>query len=73
MNNDFISGMQILIDCKKLVEDLIKENEYTLEQMDRMGVNSNTMKTVQNRIDKYRRVLNGGGYYGLYDEKLNND
>ena len=73
MNNDFISGMQILIDCKKLVEDLIKENEYTLERMNRMGVDPNTMKVVQNRVDKYRKVLNGEGYYGLYNEKLNNN
>ena len=73
MNNDFITGMQILIDCKKLVEDLIKESELTLERMDRMGVDTNTMKTFQNRIYNYKSVLNGKGYRNLYCEEMYNN
>ena len=65
MSNDFIAGMEILINCKRLVEDLIEERKYMLEKAKRRG-DDLQIETFQKVIDRYQSVLNGDKYCGGY-------
>ena len=63
MNNDFITGMEILFNCKRLVEDLIEERKYMLEKAEYRG-DDVRIRTLQKAIDRYQSVLDGKKYYG---------
>lgn len=65
MDNDFITGMEILINCKRLVEDLIEERKYMLEKAEYKG-DDVQIRTLQKAIDRYQSVLDGNKYYGSY-------
>lgn len=65
MNNDFIAGMEILINCKRLVEDLIEERKYMLERAEYKG-DDVQIRTLQKAIDRFQSVLDGKKYYGSY-------
>lgn len=65
MDNDFIAGMEILINCKRLVEDLIEERKYMLERAEYKG-DDVQIRTLQKAIDRYQSVLDGKKYYGGY-------
>lgn len=65
MNNDFIASMEILINCKRLVEDLIEERKYMLEKAKYRGDDAR-IRTYQKAIDRYQSVLDGKKYYGGY-------
>lgn len=51
-----IKEMEILIECKRLVERLLLEKRYVLERMDKCGKN---YEVVQKRIDMLERALEG--------------
>ena len=51
-----IKEMEILIECKRLVERLLCENKYILERVDKCGKNCSV---VQKRIDMLERALEG--------------
>lgn len=61
MDNDFIKGMEILINCKKIVEDLVEENKFLLSQMDEKGAEFtySSHETIQRKINLYQGVLDG--------------
>lgn len=51
-----IKEMEILIECKRLVERLLWEKKYILERMDKCGKDCSA---VQKRIDMMERALEG--------------
>ena len=55
MKNDFIEGMEVLINCKQLVEDLVSETESKIERLYRMGRDTSYLEGQRNR---YLKVLN---------------
>ena len=61
MDNDFIKGMEILINCKKIVEDLVEENKFLLSQMDKKRAEFiySSYETIQRKINTYQGVLDG--------------
>ena len=61
MDSDFIKGMEILINCKKIVEDLVEENKFLLNQMDKKGAEFtySSYETIQRKINTYQGVLDG--------------
>lgn len=61
MDNDFIKGMEILINCKKIVEDLVEENKFLLSQMAEKGAEFtySSHETIQRKINLYQGVLDG--------------
>ena len=73
MNNDFIEGMEILIGCKKLVEDLIDENKYILESLEKRGADPKSINVIQNKINRYQDVLDGKKFRGYFREQLKED
>ena len=40
MKNDFVEGMEILINCKRLVENLVRETEIKIRNANMAGKNS---------------------------------
>ena len=58
MKNDFVIGMEILINCKHLVEEVIEEKKYILRQLETRGDLKQARK-IQAQIDRYQRALNG--------------
>lgn len=61
MDNDFIKGMEILINCKKIVEDLVEENKFLLSQVEKKGAEFTytSHETIQRKINLYQGVLDG--------------
>ena len=51
-----IKEMEILIECKRLVERLLWEQRYMLERMDKCGKDCSI---IQQRIDMFERALEG--------------
>lgn len=51
-----IKEMEVLIECKRLVERLLWEKKYILERMDKCG---KEVEVVQRRIDMMERALDG--------------
>ena len=51
-----IQEMEILIECKRLVERLLWENRYILERMYKCGKDCSI---IQKRIDMFERALAG--------------
>lgn len=54
MSNDFIEGMQILINCKCYIEDRIEYLSGVIKKMDACGKDPTTL---QNEINKLQSVL----------------
>ena len=61
MDNDFIKGMEILINCKKIVEDLVEENKFLLSKMAEKGAEFtySSYETIQRKINLYQGILDG--------------
>lgn len=62
MDNNFVKDMEILFNCKRLVEDLVKEKEYILERLTERGCDVRQAYAIQKQIDRYKAVLNGERY-----------
>jgi hypothetical protein len=58
MDNNFVLGMEILINCKHLVEDLLAEKKRLLKHLETSG-KLKQAQIVQAQIDRLQRVLNG--------------
>lgn len=58
MDNNFVAGMEILINCKHLVEDLLEEKKLVLKRLEESGKVEH-MHMIQAQIDRFQRVLNG--------------
>lgn len=56
MGNDFIEGMEILINCKRYVENRIDFLDKRIEQMHRYGKETGAL---QKEVDRLYLVLNG--------------
>lgn len=54
MNNDFIEGMEILINCKRYVENRIEFLERQMEKMDECGKDP---RALQSEVDRLKSVL----------------
>lgn len=54
MRNDFVEGMELLIDCKKLVEDLVKETKRKIELL---YINGKDTSYLENELERYLNVL----------------
>ena len=54
MRNDFVEGMELLIDCKKLVEDLVKETKRKIELS---YINGKDTSYLENELERYLKVL----------------
>ena len=54
MNNDFIKGMETLIECKKYVEWRLNYLQRRMEQMDSCGKD---IVVIQTEIKDLKRVL----------------
>ena len=51
-----IEEMEILIECKRLVENMLSEKKYILERLDRVGKDASV---VQASINRMERALEG--------------
>ena len=51
-----IKEMEILIECKRLVENLLREKKFILERLDRCGKDG---RVVQAQINRMERALEG--------------
>lgn len=56
----FIEEMQILVDCKRLVEHMLEEKKALLSSYDGT-VNETTVRYVQKEIARLEAALNGKG------------
>lgn len=54
MKNDFVEGMEILINCKRLVENLVRETEIKIRNVNMAGKNSYFLEEEKER---YLRAL----------------
>ena len=52
----FIEEMEILIECKRLVEDMLDEKRFMAERMDRCGKDPSHLKK---EIERLQRALSG--------------
>lgn len=52
----FIEEMEILIECKRLVEDMLGEKQTMAERMDRCGKDPSFLKK---EIERMQRALSG--------------
>ena len=50
MNNDFIEGMEILINCKRYIENRIDFLQRQMERMDKCGKDSRPLQSEINRM-----------------------
>lgn len=57
MENNFIEGMEILIDCKRLVEDLLRETEIKINMMYERGRDTKWLEEQRTRYLKTLRRL----------------
>ena len=60
MGNDFIEGMQILINCKRYVEDRIDYLDKRIEEMNRCGKDT---EALQQEVNRLLRVLGEKSFY----------
>lgn len=58
MDNNFVTGMEILINCKYLVEDLLEEKKLILKRLEKSGKVEH-IPMIQAQIDRFQRVLDG--------------
>lgn len=56
MDNDFIKGMEILIDCKRYVEKHIDDLMYKVEFVEKHGGDTSLLLK---EIDKCKKILKG--------------
>ena len=52
----FIEEMEILIECKRFVEDMLGEKQSTAEYLEKVGRDT---QSVELEIERLQRVLNG--------------
>ena len=60
MNNDFIEGMEILINCKRYVENRIEFLQRQIERMDACGKDP---RALHSEINRMQSVLGYGIKY----------
>ena len=56
MKSDFVIGIEILIDCKRLVEDLVRETERKIERVKMSGKDTSYLEMERER---YLKTLRG--------------
>lgn len=56
VNNMFIEEMEILIECKRLVEDMLDEKMLKAEYMDKCGKDPSFLES---EIERLQMALNG--------------
>lgn len=57
----FIEEMQILVDCKRLVENMLEEKKAALASYDGDKNSSVAKYYIQKEIDRMEAALNGNG------------
>lgn len=56
----FIEEMQILVDCKRLVETILEEKKYIIERLHKDGIGEYD-KYLQQEINRLEAALQGKG------------
>lgn len=58
-----IKDIEILIQCKKLVERMLKEKQWTLSYLEeKYGDNDAAMRSIRSHIDRMERALRGESF-----------